>query len=33
MLVSDIREALPSFEPTGVFEEAIRTEEITARRP
>ncbi|GLW74959.1 hypothetical protein Kpho02_72560 [Kitasatospora phosalacinea] len=31
--LSDVREALQSFEPSGVFEERVRTEVIRARRP
>ncbi|MBV6695707.1 class I SAM-dependent methyltransferase [Kitasatospora aureofaciens] len=31
--LSDVREALLSFEPSGVFEERVRTEAIIARRP
>ncbi|GAA2255815.1 class I SAM-dependent methyltransferase [Kitasatospora cystarginea] len=31
--VSDVRDALLSFNPSGVFEERVRTEAIIARRP
>ncbi|MFF2145523.1 hypothetical protein [Kitasatospora sp. NPDC058190] len=31
--VSDVRETLLSLEPSGVFEERVHTEAITARRP
>ncbi|MEU9074422.1 hypothetical protein AB0D22_07040 [Kitasatospora sp. NPDC048538] len=31
--LSDVREALQSFEPSGVFEKRVRTEVIIARRP